>query len=109
MSIGARDKLIVIERQGEAVDNGFTRKAPDDWPEFTRAYAEVLYGTGQERREAAQEGASQAATFICGWTPKLAQVTVRDRLHALARDWDVTSVIIVGRNREVHLTALAAV
>jgi head-tail adaptor len=75
------------------------------WATHTDAFAEVLFGTGQERREAAQEAGSQAATFIVPWTPKLAQVVLRDRIEGLGSTWDITSIAPVGLNKEIHFTA----
>lgn len=102
-AIGSRDRLIVIERAGLPVEDGYTTN-PGEFAEFTRAWAKVLFGTGQERREAAQERASVSATFNVRWTPKLAQVGPADRINWQGI-WDIASAIPVGRNREIHFTA----
>jgi head-tail adaptor len=52
--------------------------------------ADVRFGTGQERREAAQESASQAATFECVRTPTLEAVPVTARIAFDGSQWDIT-------------------
>ena len=69
--------------------------------------AKVLYGTGQERRQAAQEGAQQAATIMVNWTPDLASVVAKDRVSFDGFAWDITSPPArVGLNDELHFTAV---
>jgi SPP1 family predicted phage head-tail adaptor len=76
------------------------------WSAVADAFAEVLFGTGQERREAAQELATQAATFIVPWTPTLATVAAKDRINGIGVLWDITSAALVGLNKEIHFTAV---
>jgi head-tail adaptor len=104
---GARPFLIAIERQSAAIDDGFT-KVPGAWAPYTTAWARVRYGTGAERREAAQETASQAATFEIGWSPKVAATLPIDRIVVSGAKWDISSVITIGLNEEVHITAVKA-
>jgi hypothetical protein len=104
MTIGARNTLIQIMRAGPPIDDGLTRR-PGPLIVFTKAMAEVLFGTGQERRTAAQEAASQTATFKIDWTPKAATIAPSDQIDALGSSWDISSAVPIGRNREVHITA----
>lgn len=103
MDPGKRDQMIVIER-GTAItdDHGGETIA---WDEFTRAWARIKYGTGQERRQAAQELAVQAATFECEWTPTLAAVVTKDRILLGAEAWDIVSNAPLS-HKEIHLTAV---
>lgn len=99
---GRRNRLISIERAGAATDDGYTRQ-PGAYAELTKAWAEVLFGTGQERREAAQESAAQTATFIILANPTTRTLTPVDRINWQGI-WDITSAIPVGM-AEIHLTA----
>jgi head-tail adaptor len=102
---GERPHLIRIQRATIAGDNyGGGAKT---WHDHTTGWAKISYGTGAERREAAQENASQAATFMFDWNPTLAAVLTTDRLYVFDTVWDITSRAIIGGNREVHLTAVA--
>lgn len=100
---GRRNRLITIERAGPEIDDGYTRQ-PGAYVLFARAWAEVLFGTGEERRQAAQENASQVATFKVLANPMTKQVSPSDRIQAFGVAWDITSAIPVG-NAEIHITA----
>lgn len=103
MDPGLRDSLIIFERGAVTVDDhgGETRA----WGEHLQAWARVKYGTGQERREAAQERFSQAATFECEYSPALAQVELTDHILFDAGTWDITSKAPLG-HREIHFTGI---
>lgn len=103
---GQRDHLIVIQRRGAETDDGYTTR-PGAWAEHARAWARVRYGTAAERREAAQDRASQTATFECNWTPTLAALRPTDRLIAFDTAWDIVTAPVIRLNEEVHITAIA--
>lgn len=98
-----RNRLITFERATN-VDDDYGGETPT-WAPYAQAYAEVLFGTGQERREAAQETGSQAATFKCLWSPTLDGVKLTDRIQFDAGAWDITSRAPIGLNKELHFTA----
>lgn len=100
---GAREALVTFET-GTATtdDHGGETKT---WATITTAYARIRYGTGQERREAAQERQIQAATFECDWNPTLAGVAVTDRITFEDETWDITNKAPLG-HEEIHFTAL---
>src|SRR5688572_30857963 len=102
---GERSHLIVIQRATAATDDHGGETLT--WHEHARAWARLRYGTGAERREAAQERAAQVCTFECDWTPTLAAVAMTDRILVFGLAWDIASKAIVGGNREVHFTAVA--
>lgn len=52
--------------------------------------ARVRFGTAQEKREAAQESASQTATFECVRSTVLDAVTLKDRITFDGSQWDLT-------------------
>lgn len=102
---GERDTLITIQRGTPTKDDygGETMT----WATLTTAYARVRFGNGQERREAAQERATQAATFECDWNPTLAGVTVEDRIfvnEVPTEFWSIASKSPLG-HREIHFAA----
>lgn len=103
---GQRPHLIVIQRRGAETDDGYT-KQPGAWAEHARAWARIRYGTASERREAAAERASRAATFECEWAPKLESVRPTDRLIAFDTAWDVSDAAVIGMRSQVHITAVA--
>lgn len=86
-----RTELIVFLRpttsedeHGQQVESGTTTYA-------TRR-ARVRFGTAQEKREAAQEGGVQSATFECVRSAALAAVTLKDRISYLGSSWDLTEI-----------------
>jgi SPP1 family predicted phage head-tail adaptor len=79
------------------------------WAELAQVAAKVLYGTGQERRQAAQEGAQQAATVMVNYTPTLASVAAKDRVLFDGVEWDIASPPArVGLNDELHFSVVRA-
>lgn len=103
MTAGKRSRLVTFERS-TPTENEYGEQIAA-WATYATAFAEVLFGTGAERREAAQEGGTQAATFICEWGPTLDAVTITDRVQFDGSVWDITSRAPVGLNRELHFTA----
>lgn len=103
MTAGPRAFLITIERATVTTDD--YGDEIEVWASHAQAWARVRYGSGQERREAAQEAAVQTATFECDWSPTLETVTARDRVQ-FGGAWDITSAITTGLNRERHITAV---
>lgn len=77
----------------------------ETWAAHTSAWARVRYGSGQERRESAQEVGTQAATFEVNYTTKVALVNVKDRISFDGSYWDITNKALVGLNSEIHFTA----
>lgn len=105
MRAGVRDQLISFQRDtGTGKDSHGGKTAT--WTAYTQAWAQVVFGTGQERREAAQEAASTSATFRVLPTPLTLALTTRDRIGGyLGADWDITSVVPLGRDG-VEVTAI---
>lgn len=99
---GKRDQLITIQRGTPTTDDygGETKT----WATYAQAWAQVRRGSGQERRQVAQEQGSQSATFICDWNPTLAEVEITDRIQYLSDDWDIVDVAPM-ETKEIHFTA----
>lgn len=79
------------------------------WDGAIPAWAKVLYGTGQERRQAAQESAEQTATVIVRHSVSLASLDPKDRVSFGGGAWDIVSIVPIGINDELHFTVKRAV
>lgn len=75
---------------------------------LTTATARVRFGTAQEKREAAQESASQTATFECLRTPALAAVPMTARIVFDGSQWDITERAPLDR-RTIRFTGIRLV
>lgn len=104
---GLRDKLVTFVRPAVTTDDhgGEIEGTPN---EIAQAWARVRYGTGAERRDAAQKQGSIAATFECNWTPLLATVNDTDKISFDGALWDIRPRALVGQNSEIHFTAVRA-
>lgn len=103
---GLRDTLITIQRGTPTTDDygGDTMS----WATLTTAYARVRFGDGQERREAAQERATQAATFECDWNAALEGTQLNDRLFINeypTEFWDIINKAPLSK-QEIHFAAI---
>lgn len=106
MRSGPRNRLITIERATTTIDDYGGEVST--WEAYAEAYAEVRFGTGQERREAAQESATAAATFRVLDNPQTRAVTTRDRIQFDGAAWDITSNVPLGLNEGREITATRA-
>lgn len=84
---GKRDKRIAFERKSVTTD-AFGGEV-EMWAEIARAWASVSFGTGQERRTAAQEGAALTATFRVLRNSLTASLTPLDRIIFMGAAWDI--------------------
>lgn len=104
MRSGTRDRLITIERDTGTSEDTFGA-ITSGWTSYATAWAEVIYGTGTERRESASEGTDQPATFrVLAETETLA-VTTADRISFDGSIWDIHNVSRLGRDG-VEYTAM---
>lgn len=103
---------IVIQRETVTGTNDFGEDvtALTTW---TTERAAIFYGTGQEQRQAAQESASQTASFEVLSNAKTRAISVTDKLRYPVADpnpdnwpvWDIQSANELGLNEGVHITA----
>lgn len=97
-----RTEVIVIERatptEGELGGQTFV------WATYATRRARVRFGTAQEKREAAQEGGVQSATFECVRSLTLNTVTLKDRINYLNSFWDLTEIAPLDR-KTIRFTA----
>lgn len=68
------------------------------WATYATRRARVRFGTAQEKREAAQEGGVQSATFECVRSSALDAVTLKDRISYLNSSWDLTEIAPLDRH-----------
>lgn len=87
MSATTRTELIVFERATFATNNN-NEQIPT-WATHATRRARVRFGTAQEKREAAQEGGVQSATFECVRSSPLNSITLKDRISYLGSAWDI--------------------
>lgn len=100
---GRRDGLVIFER-ATVGRSGLGVETEVPWTELCRAMARVLYGTGQERRDAAAQGSSQAATFRVLSNPDTRGVTTKDRISFAGLVWNITGWAPIG-SHEIEFTA----
>lgn len=104
---GKRQFRIVFQ-QATAATSALGVETDSPWTDVEPAMAAISWGSGAERREAAAENASQAATFRVLSTAALRGVTPRD--HRILYDgvgWDITGIAPVGDlHREIEFTAM---
>jgi SPP1 family predicted phage head-tail adaptor len=102
MTAGKRDRKITFERSSSSVDQygGETQQ----WQFFAEAWANIIYGTGQERREAAQESAQVAATFQVLANSDTRDLTTLDRIN-FDGFWDIVSAV-PNRRKFIDITAI---
>lgn len=104
---GERTVSVVFER-GVATTDDYGGETLA-WSAVAAVQAKVLYGTGQERRQAAQEGSVQSATVMVNWTPSLAAVGAKDRITFHGSAWDIAAPgAPVGLNDELHFSVTRA-
>lgn len=94
-SASQRRELIVFQR-GTATTNDYNEQSLS-WATLATRRARVRFGTAQEKREAAQEGGVQSATFECVRSAALDAVTLKDRISYLSSNWDLTEIAPLDR------------
>lgn len=79
----------------------------ESWAALGQEWAAVYYGRGDERRQAAMEQGSQAATFGMISNTLTRSLTLKDRLQFDGSEWDITSVALDTPKRgELEVTAV---
>jgi head-tail adaptor len=65
----------------------------DSWANLCSPWANIVFGSGQERREAAQKAASAPATFYILRSAVTATIGVKDRIVFDGANWDIHSAV----------------
>jgi len=105
MRAGKRDKRIVFERS-TTTENEYGEEIEAWAPAFER-WAQVWMGKGSERREAAMEQGSQAATFAVLADNGTRSTTLKDRIVYDGSVWDIEGIAPDTPTRgEIEFTAV---
>ncbi len=91
MPAGQRFEVIAFIAAATTTDD--YNQTVEDWDSPTTLatrMARVRFGTAQEKREAAQESASQTATFECVRSPTLDAVPMTARISFDGSQWDLS-------------------
>jgi head-tail adaptor len=102
-----RGSLVTFERATVTTDDygGETQS----WATLCQEYAQVFYGKGDERRQAAMEQGGQAATFQVPSNTNTRSVTLGDRISFDSSAWDIESKAVdIPDRRHVEFTATRA-
>jgi head-tail adaptor len=101
---GQRTELIVFQRATTAENDYGEQATSGAATTLATRRAYVRFGTAQEKREAAQEGGVQTATFECERSTTLDGVTLKDRISYLGSVWDITEAAPLDR-KTIRFTA----
>lgn len=101
MSHDARRRRYLVQFQVKVPVEDDYGDDGDLWTPLCDEYVDITFGTGQERRAAAQDVASQSATFFALANGDTVRLTTSDRilypLDPLNIDkspvWDITSIV----------------
>ena len=93
----------ISRRRTRFAEDGYGGET-EAWATYATRRAYVRYGTAQEKREAAQEGGVQTATFECVRSAVLDAVTLRDRISFMGSSWDITETAPLDR-KTIRFTA----
>lgn len=108
MNAGKRDRRITFERSAP-VRTALGVKPQTSWILIGSRLANIRFGTGAERREAAVEAAVQPATFRTLADNFTTTVTVGDRIGYAGLVYDIAGITPIGRGpAEFEFTAVAA-
>ena len=99
-----RNKRVTFQRY-ETAENSFGEPVANAEPvDLGKALAHVFYGRGAERRAAAAESASMAATFKVLSTTTTRSVRVSDVI-SFQGQWDIEGIAPIGRT-DLEFTAV---
>ncbi|MAY20311.1 MAG: hypothetical protein CL955_06805 [Erythrobacteraceae bacterium] len=104
IAAGRKDRKVAFYPRTVSEDALGTESEADGTPVY--AWANVLFGTGTERREAGQAGAQQSATFR---VLSSAALRAADELWEIDFDgarWGVTSIAPIGEAEDIEFTAV---
>ena len=104
MKAGPRNRRLVFQRKTVIIDD--YGGEIETWTDYAIIWGGVVWGTGAERREAAQLSASQPATFRVLADSDTLALSVQDRISLAGGLWNITSVVPLGLNEGVEVTAV---
>lgn len=89
MKTAPRNRKIIIERKSVTEDD--YGGEIETWATYATEWAEVIYGSGKEQREAAQLNGSLPATFEVLANTKTLAVTELDRISFDGATWNIVA------------------
>jgi len=101
--ISQRTELIVFQRGTPSEDEHGGQTL--SWATYATRRARIRFGTAEEKREAAQTGGHQTATFECERSATLDAVTLKDRISYLGSAWDLAETAPLDR-RTIRFTGV---
>jgi head-tail adaptor len=104
VSAGSRNKLIGLAR-ATTVQDDYGHETPT-WAPIGQEWAEVRFGTSGERRGAAQEEATVAATFAVLDNARTRDVKSTDRILFDGGTWNINSSVPGLKRGEREITAI---
>lgn len=90
MTAGRRSNLVTLQRYTATQDD--YGEEVQTWADYGTEWAAVFYGAGAERRQAAMEQGSQAATFEMLGNASTRALTLKDRISLDGAAWDITNI-----------------
>lgn len=90
MTAGRRDVQVTLQRATVSQDS-YGEETPT-WGVLATEWAAIYYGRGDERRQAAAEQGTQAATFQMLSNETTRGLTIKDRIVAGDVNWDVVGI-----------------
>lgn len=105
MTAGPRNTLVNFQRSTPVQDDA--GQEVDSWASLGEAWAAIFWGKGDERRQAAAEQGSQAATFQVLANDMTRGMGVKDRIVAEGSDWDIVGIAFPKRG-EIEFSAVRA-
>lgn len=106
MTAGRRETLISFQRAATVQDAYGEEIAT--WQQLGQAWADVNYGRGDERRQAAMEQGQQPATFNVLDNQMTRGVALKDRILADGQVWDIESNVPGKSRGDRDITAVRA-
>lgn len=104
---GRRDTRVEFQRAAPARSAlGGKTAGSGDWATLGSRLAKVLFGTGAERRAAAVEEGTQAATFRMIADSLTRSITIGDRVLCRGLTFDLTGIAPIG-STEIEFTGTA--
>lgn len=102
MTAGRRDQLVTLQTYTTTQDE-YGEEQPA-WSDLGTEWAAVFYGRGDERRQAAAEQGTQAATFQLLANATTRALTLRDRIVLDGVNWDIVGIAPMER-AHIEVTA----
>lgn len=106
MKAGALDRAVVIQRQGAAVDDGFTMQ-PGAWATLATRKAQRITSLGREVFEQQGVDAEVPMTFVLRDDSVTRTITPKDRVSFSGRFYDIKAVSEIGRRRGIEIVGVA--